>query len=107
MAKEFHTLNFEEEVLQSKQPFVVDFWAQWCGPCRVVGPIIDELSIEYDGKVNVGKVDVDKYPRIAEKYGIMNIPTILFIKDGQVIEKVKGAAPKKDFVARVEKMLNN
>jgi thioredoxin 1 len=107
MAKEFHTLNFEEEVLQSKQPVIIDFWAQWCGPCRIVGPIVDELSIEYDGKINIGKVDVDKFPRIAEKYGIMNIPTVLFIKDGKVVEKITGAAPKKEFVNRIDKLINN
>ncbi len=107
MAKEFHTLNVEEEVLQSKQLVIVDFWAQWCGPCRVVAPIVDELSTEYDGKVSIGKVDVDKYPRIAEKFGIMNIPTILFIKDGKVVDRIKGAAPKKEFVTRIEHILNN
>ncbi|PKP09530.1 MAG: thioredoxin [Bacteroidetes bacterium HGW-Bacteroidetes-4] len=103
MAKEFHTLNFDNEVLQSNQLVVVDFWAAWCGPCKYVGPIIDELSNEYAGKVSIGKVDVDKFPRIAEKYNIMNIPTILFFKNGQIIDKIKGAAPKKDFVQLLEK----
>ncbi len=103
MAKEFHTLNFDNEVLQSNQMVVVDFWAEWCGPCKYVGPIIDELSNEYAGRVNIGKVDVDKYPRIAEKYKIMNIPTILFFKNGQIIDKIKGAAPKRDFVSLLEK----
>ncbi len=107
MAKEFQTTNFDEEVLHSNQPVIVDFWAQWCGPCKMVAPIVDELSAEYDGKATIGKVDVDKYPGIAEKYGIMNIPTILFFKNGQVVDKIKGAAPKKEFVVRLEKLINN
>lgn len=86
--------NFEELVLNSKVPVLVDFWAEWCGPCRMVGPVVDELSKEYDGKAVVGKVDVDNNPKIATDYGIMSIPALLFFKDGKLVDKQVGAVPK-------------
>ncbi len=94
MAFEFTDSNFKETAIDSSGLKVVDFWAEWCGPCRLVGPIIDELSTEYDGKAVVGKVDVDSNPEISMKYGVRSIPTILFIKDGEVVDKHVGVATK-------------
>lgn len=94
MAKEFTDANFDTDVLSSDKVAVVDFWAEWCGPCRVVGPLVEELASEYDGQANIGKVNVDENPEISQKYGIRNIPTILFIKNGEVVDKQVGAVPK-------------
>ncbi len=93
------------DVLESGKPVVIDFWAEWCGPCRMVGPIIEELANEYDGKVVVGKVDVDNNDDVTSKYGIRNIPTILFIKDGEIVDKQVGAAQKSALVEKIEKLL--
>src|SRR3546814_3416929 len=84
MALEITDSNFDEVVLQSDKPVLVDFWAEWCGPCRMVGPIVEELAKEYDGQAVVGKVNVDNNPDISVKYGIRNIPALLFFKDGQI-----------------------
>ncbi len=94
MALQITDANFEELVINSKVPVLVDFWAEWCGPCRMVGPVVDELATEYDGKAVVGKVDVDSNPKIATEYGIMSIPALLFFKDGKVVDKQVGAVPK-------------
>jgi thioredoxin 1 len=94
MAKVFTDGNFGTEVLESSQVSVVDFWAEWCGPCRVVGPVVEELAKDYEGKAVIGKVNVDENPEITTKYGIRNIPTILFIKNGEVVDKHVGSAPK-------------
>jgi thioredoxin 1 len=94
MALEFTDANFQETVVASDKLTIVDFWAEWCGPCRAIGPVIEELSKEYNGKVNVGKVNVDINPNISMEYGITSIPAILFIKGGQVVDKQIGAVPK-------------
>jgi thioredoxin 1 len=97
--------NFDEIVLQSDKPVIVDLWAVWCGPCRMVGPIVEDISHEYEGKAVVGKLDVDSNPRTTARFGIRNIPTILFFKDGQVVDKQVGAVPKPVLVGKLEKLL--
>ena len=94
MALEFTDTNFQTDVLENDKLSVIDFWAEWCGPCRAIGPVIEELSKEYAGRVNIGKVNVDNNPDISVKYGITSIPAILFIKGGQVVDKQIGAVPK-------------
>lgn len=105
MALEITDATFEDVVLKSDKPVLVDFWAAWCGPCRMVGPIVDELSNEYDGKAVVGKVDVDANQQFAAKYGVRNIPTVLIFKDGQVVDKQVGVAPKNVYSSKIEAAL--
>jgi thioredoxin 1 len=102
MALQITDANFEELVLNSDKPVVLDFWAEWCGPCRMVGPIIEEMSAEYNGKAVIGKVDVDNNPEVSMKFGIRNIPTILFFKNGQVVDKQVGAVPKNVLAQKLE-----
>ena len=102
MALEFNDANFKSEVLDSDKLSVIDFWAEWCGPCRAIGPVIEELSKEYEGKVKIGKVNVDHNPKISMDYGITSIPAILFIKNGEVVDKLVGAQPKSNFVKKIE-----
>jgi len=105
MALELTDQNFDEIVLQSNKPVVVDFWAEWCGPCRMVGPIVEEIGNDYDGKVIVGKLDVDSNPAITRKFGIRNIPTVLFFKDGEIADKQVGAVPKSNLVNKLEALM--
>ena len=105
MATQLTDNNFKETVLDSGKVTLVDFWAEWCGPCKAMGPMIEEISKEFDGKAIVGKVDVDSNPETAMKYGSRNIPTILFIKNGQVVDKQVGAVPKSNLVAILNKHL--
>jgi thioredoxin 1 len=105
MALEITDANFEETVLKSDKPVVVDFWAAWCGPCRMVGPIIDEISTEYEGKAVVGKVDVDANQEFAAKYGVRNIPTVLVFQNGEVVGRQVGVAPKKAYAEAIDALL--
>ncbi len=105
MAIEVTDANFEEVVLKSEIPVLVDFWAEWCGPCRMVAPVVEELSHDYEGKILVTKVDVDSNPNTAMQFGIRNIPTILFIKGGEIVDKHVGAAPKSSLAAKVDAIL--
>ncbi len=104
MALEITDSNFQE-ILAEGKPVVMDFWAPWCGPCKMVGPIIDELATEYEGKVIIGKCDVDENGDVAAEYGIRNIPTVLFFKDGELVDKQVGSAPKSAYVAKIEAIL--
>tara|TARA_B100000768_G_C11143935_1_gene317296 strand:+ start:320 stop:637 length:318 start_codon:yes stop_codon:yes gene_type:complete len=105
MALEFTDANFEELALKSDKPVLVDFWAEWCGPCRMVGPIVEELSKDFDGKAIIGKVNVDEHNEVSARFGIRNIPTILFIKNGEVVDKQVGAVQKSVLAEKLDKLL--
>lgn len=105
MAFEVTDSNFEASVLKSDKPVVLDFWAEWCGPCRMLGPVIEELAKEYEGRVLVAKVNVDNNPTASSKYGIRNIPTVLFIHNGEVKEKQVGVAPKAVLAEKIEALI--
>ena len=104
MSKAFEVTDssFESDVVEATTPVVVDFWAVWCGPCRMVAPIVDELATEYDGKVGFAKLNVDENPEVSMKYGIRSIPTLLVFKDGKPVDQIVGALPKKEMQKRVE-----
>lgn len=105
MAIEINDTNFEELVLKSTKPVLVDFWAEWCGPCRMVGPVVEEMSKEFEGKAVIGKLNVDFNPKVSMDYGIMSIPALLFFKDGKVVDKQVGAVPKHVLVNKLEAQL--
>ncbi len=106
MAFEFTDTNFKEAVLDTKGVAVVDFWAEWCGPCRMITPIIEELAKDFDGKATVGKLNVDSNPQVSMKYGVRSIPTILILKDGEVVDKQVGVTTKQALEAKINAHLS-
>ena len=105
MAFEFTDTNFQETAIDKGGVTVIDFWAEWCGPCRMIGPIIEELATEYDGKVTVGKVDVDSNPETSMRYGIRSIPTVIILKDGEVVDKHVGVTTKQVLTQKIEALI--
>lgn len=99
--------SFENDVLNSDKPVLVDFWAEWCGPCRMVGPVVDELAGEFEGQAKIGKVDVDNNPEISTKYGIRSIPSLLIFKNGEVVDQIVGAVPKAQLKKQLEAQMSN
>lgn len=105
MATEISDNNFKEIVKEGERPVVIDFWAEWCGPCRMIAPAVEELAHQYEGKAIVGKVDVDENPELSMQFGIRSIPTLLFFKDGKVVDRVVGAVSKAQIAQRIETLL--
>jgi thioredoxin 1 len=101
---EINEANFERDVLQSKEPVLVDFWAEWCGPCKMLSPLLDEIATEQSGRVKVAKVNVDTNPALAARFGIQSIPTLLYFAGGEVKDKTIGAMPKKAIISKLEKL---
>jgi len=102
---EFTDTNFDAEVIKSDKPVLVDFWAPWCGPCKIIAPIVEEISAEYAGKLKVGKVNTDDNQKVASDYGVMSIPTLMIFKDGEVVERIIGAQPKTALTAKINAVL--
>jgi thioredoxin 1 len=105
MEYRFTNENFDTEVMNSEVPVLIDFYADWCGPCKMMGPVVEELAKEYDGKVKVGKINVDEQPELAQKYGVMSIPYFAFIKNGELVSDEMGAVPKDRLAAKLQEML--
>ncbi|MCK4666057.1 thioredoxin [Candidatus Dependentiae bacterium] len=104
-AMQIKTADFESEVLKSEIPVIIDFWAEWCMPCKMIAPILDELSKEFEGKIKVGKLNVDQERELAIKYNIVSIPTILFFKSGEIVDTLIGAVPKSNIKSKIEDLL--
>ncbi len=105
MALTLTDANFQEEIIDNKGLSIIDFWAEWCGPCRLIGPIVEQIGEDYEGRVKVGKLDVDANPEVSMKYGIRSIPTLLFIKDGEIVDKHIGTSTKARLEAKIEPYL--
>src|SRR5262245_34141924 len=103
---EFTDENFEREVIESQTPVLVDFWAEWCGPCRVIAPVVEELAGEYEGRVKIGKLDIDANPGVTAMLNVRSIPTIVFFKDGQIVDHTVGAVPKRILIEQLDALLN-
>ncbi len=99
--------NWDEQVLQSDVPVLVDFWAEWCGPCKMIAPSVHDLAVEYDGQLSVGKLDVDNSPNIAMKYGVRSIPALIFFKNGQPVDQIVGAVPKGRLKQKIDDVLSD
>jgi thioredoxin 1 len=102
---EFTEQNFDQEVLKSSQPVLVDLWAAWCGPCRLIAPVVEELAGTYQGKVKMGKLNVDDHPQVAARYRIMNIPTLLLFKGGKEVDRIVGVVPKEELSRRIDRLV--
>lgn len=102
---EFTDANFDQEVIKSDIPVLVDFWAVWCGPCKMIAPLVGELAGEYEGKVKIGKLDVDNNPQVATTYGIRSIPTLLIFRDGKIVDQIIGAVPKQAIAQKLDAQL--
>jgi thioredoxin 1 len=105
--KEFTDVNFEETVINAEQITIVDFWAEWCGPCRALAPILDDIASQYTNTINIGKLNVDSSPETASQFGITSIPTILFFKNGEIVDRIKGLVAKKEIELKIATLQNN
>ena len=103
---EFTEQNFDQEVVKSTTPVLVDLWAAWCGPCRLIGPVVEELAGAYHGKIKIGKLNVDDHPQVAARFRIMNIPTLLLFKGGQEVDRIVGVVPKEELARRIERIVS-